>query len=72
MKKARILAFLAAASLAATSLGASMTAFAANPDQGKTDPHTVTIEKPTDNDKATHQYEAYQLFTICIAKFCVE
>ena len=62
MKKARILAFLAAASLAATSLGASMTAFAANPDQGKTDPHTVTIEKPTDNDKATHQYEAYQLF----------
>ena len=62
MKKARILAFLAAASLAATSLGASMTVFAANPDQGKTDPHTVIIEKPTDNDKATHQYEAYQLF----------
>ena len=62
MKKARILAFLAAASLAATSLGASMTAFAANPDQSKTDTHAVTIEKPTDNDKATHQYEAYQLF----------
>lgn len=60
MKKSRILAFLAAASLAATSLGVS--AFAATPNQDKDDTHTVTIQKPTDNDKATHEYQAYQLF----------
>ena len=69
MKKARLIAFLAAAALAATATGGtlSMSTFAAEGDPVvslASETHSITIQqKANSNDTATHKYEAYQLFT---------